>query len=184
MIQNILGAIAAFVVLVIGLGFILPDKVELQRSAVINAPQHEVYALISDFEAWDAWSPWAKLDPDAEMSISGEGVGQKMSWKSEDRNVGVGTQTVTAMDAPNSMSTHLAFEGMGEADAQFMLSSSGDGATEVTWRFETNMREGMALHMKPIATYMGFFMDGMLGPQYEEGLSNLKQVAENQTTAG
>jgi carbon monoxide dehydrogenase subunit G len=178
MLKNIIGAIVALVVIVVALGFVLPDKAEISRETVINAPQEDVYALISDFEAWNAWSPWAQIDPDAEMSISGEGVGHKMSWKSDDPNVGVGSQVITAMAPPNSMTTHLEFDGMGEADATFTLSPAGDGATKVVWSFESNMREGMALHMKPMATYMGFFMDGMLGPQYEQGLANLKDVAE------
>ncbi len=178
MLGKILVGLVGFIVIVILLGFVLPDRAAIERETVINAPQEDVYALISDFEAWNAWSPWAKMDPDAEMSVSGEGVGHRMSWVSEDPNVGVGSQVITAMDPPNSLSTHLEFEGMGEADATFTLSPAGDGATKVVWSFETNMRDGMPLHMQPVATYMGFFMDGMLGPQYEEGLTNLKAVAE------
>ena len=178
MVKNIIGGIGAILFIIIALGFILPDKATLEREIVVNAPQEEVYALVSNFEAWDAWSPWARIDPDAEMTITGEGVGQKMSWRSDDPNVGVGSQVVTAMDPPSSLTTHLEFEGMGEADAAFAFSPAPGGATKVVWSFESNMREGMALHMKPVATYMGFFMDGMLGPQYEEGLANLKRVAE------
>lgn len=178
MLGKIIGGLVGLIVILILLGFVLPDRAEVQRETIINAPQEEVYALIDDFESWNAWSPWAMIDPDAEYSISGEGVGHRMSWKSDDPKVGTGTQTITAMDAPNSLATHLAFGGMGEADATFTLSPADDGATKVVWSFETNMREGMAIHMQPMSTYMGFFMDGMLGPQYEEGLANLKKIAE------
>lgn len=178
MARNIIAAVLALVFVTIVLGFVLPDKVTLEREAIINAPQEDVYALISDFEEWDAWSPWAKIDPDAEMSISGEGIGQRMSWKSDDPNVGTGSQEITAMDPPNSLTTHMEFEGMGVADAAFTLAPTGDGATRVVWSFQSNMREGMPIYMQPMSTYMGFMMDGMLGPQYEDGLANLKKLAE------
>lgn len=178
MIGKILGGLAAIVVIVIALGFVLPDRAELQREVVIDAPQEEVFALISDFNEWDKWSPWAKIDPDAEFSLSGEGVGQKMSWKSDHPDVGNGSQEIGALEAPNKMTTLLDFGEMGRASAHFTLSPADNGGTKVVWSFESNMREGVPMHMKPMSTYMGFFMETFLGPAYEEGLANLKSVAE------
>ena len=40
------------------------------------------------------------------------------------------------------------------------------------------MREGVPVYMQPISTYMGFFMDAMVGKDYEKGLANLKRAAE------
>ncbi len=178
MLGKIIFGLIGLIVIVILLGFVLPDRVETERETIINAPQDDVYALISNFEAWDAWSPWAKLDPDMDVTITGDGVGHRMSWKSDDPNVGNGSQVVSAMDAPSSLTTRLEFEGMGNADAGFTLSPTADGATKVVWSFETNMREGMPLHMQPLVTYLGFFMGDMVGAQYEEGLADLKRVAE------
>lgn len=179
MIGKILGGLAAFIIIVVALGFILPDKAQIEREIVINAPQEEVFELVSDFGAWETWSPWANIDPNAEYSLSGEGVGQKMTWKSDHPEVGSGSQEITAMEAPNRLVTHLDFGAMGQADATFSLSPAEGGATKVVWAFESNMRKGVPMHMQPMSTYMGFFMDGFLGPAYEEGLANLKQVAEN-----
>lgn len=179
MLETILLIIVALVIIVIVLGFLLPDKVHVERETVINAPREKVFALISDFEKWDEWSPWANLDPNAKYSFSGNGVGQKMSWESEQRDVGKGTQEIVVLEPPEKVVTSLAFEGMGVAHATFDLSSAGENATKIVWSLDTNMREGIALYMKPMATYMGMFMmDGMLGKQYEEGLANLKRAAE------
>ena len=183
MIGKILGGIAALIVIVIGLGFVLPDRAEIEREIVINAPQEEVFALISDFGEWEKWSPWANIDPDAEYSFSGDGVGQKMEWKSDHPEVGNGSQEITAMDAPGLLVTHLDFGEMGKADARFTLIPTTEGNTKVVWAFESNMREGLPAHKQPMSTYMGFFMDGFLGPAYEEGLANLKRVAEAGETA-
>lgn len=179
MIGKILGGLAAFIIIVIALGFLLPDKAQVEREIVINAPQEEIFALVSDFGEWEKWSPWANIDPNAEYSFSGEGVGQRMEWKSDHPDVGAGAQEITAMEAPNTLVTHLDFGDMGQADAAFTLSPAEGGATKVVWAFESNMRKGVPAHMQPVSTYMGFFMDAFLGPAYEEGLANLKRVAEN-----
>ncbi len=178
MIKSILLGLGTLIAIVILLGFVLPDKVHLERETTINASQEEIFALVADFNQWNSWSPWAKLDPDAEYSLSGSGVGQRMEWKSEHPDVGHGAQEITALDAPNSVSTFLDFGDMGRANATFKLSPAGDGATKVVWGFDTNMRDGVPVYMQPMSTYFRFFMEGMLGPQYEEGLANLKAVAE------
>ncbi|MEM9495743.1 MAG: SRPBCC family protein [Pseudomonadota bacterium] len=178
MIGKILGGIVALIAILIVLGFVLPDKVHVERETVIAAPQEEVFALISDFGAWDAWSPWAKIDPDAKYTLTGAGVGQKMAWQSDHPKVGNGSQEITELEAPSRLVTQLEFDGMGVAEATFKLSPAADGATKVVWSLDTAMREGMAIHMQPMATYMGFFMDDMVGKDYARGLENLKKVAE------
>lgn len=177
MLGKILGGLAGLIVILIALGFVLPDKVEMERATVINAPQEEVFALVSDFNEWDRWSPWANIDPDAEYTLTGSGVGQRMEWTSDHPEVGNGSQVVTAIEEPRYVKTHLDFGDMGQADATFTLTPEGQ-STRVVWAFESNMRKGVPFYMKPMSTYMGFFMDGMLGPSYEEGLENLKKAAE------
>ena len=180
MILRILGGLVAFVVIVFALGFVLPDRARVEREIVINAPQEEVFALVSDFNEWEKWSPWASIDPDAEYTLTGQGVGQRMEWKSDNPEVGDGSQVLTAINAPDSVDTFLDFGDMGQANATFKLSPAYDGV-KVVWSFESNMRKGVPFMMKPMSTYMGFFMDGFLGPAYEEGLENLKQAAEAET---
>ncbi len=178
MIGKILGGIAALLVILVALGFILPDKVQAERETIINAPPEEVFALISDFSKWNTWSPWAEIDPDTKYAMSGSGVGHKMVWESDHQNVGNGSQVITALDPPNKMVSELEFDGMGGATATFDLSPADDGATKIIWSFETNMREGVPIYMKPMGTYMGFFMGDWVGKDYEKGLANLKAVAE------
>ena len=178
MIVRILGGIAALLVLLIALGFVLPDKVHVEREIVIDAPAADVFERISDFEAWDAWSPWANKDPNAKYAHSGSGIGQKMVWQSDHPDVGNGSQEITDIDPPYLLVTRLEFDGRGGAQATFKLSPTGDGATKVTWSLDTRMREGVPIYMMPMGTYMSFFMDGWVGKDYELGLANLKKVVE------
>ena len=72
-----------------------PSKFEVERTATIAAPQADLFAQVNDFHKWDAWSPWARLDPDAKVTIEGAeaGEGAIMSWAGNDK-VGKGTSTI------------------------------------------------------------------------------------------
>lgn len=177
LLTKIAGVLAVLIALVVAGGYLLPSNVHVERDILVDAPPEQVYALISDFNAWDAWSPWAKLDPDAEMTVSGSGLDQTMSWDSENPQVGHGTQSIVAMDEPNSFKTHLEMGDMGQADAAFTLQPEGD-QTRVVWSLDTDMREGVPALKQPINTYFGFMMDSMLGSDYEVGLQNLKNQVE------
>ncbi len=177
LIKKLIGVVLALVALVIAGGYLLPSNVHVERAILVNAPPEQVYALISDFNAWDAWSPWAKLDPNAEMTVSGSGMGQTMSWDSENPQVGHGIQSIVAMDAPSLFKTHLEMGDMGRADAAFTLQPEAD-QTRVVWSLDTDMREGVPVLKQPINTYFGFLMDSMLGNDYETGLRNLKHLVE------
>lgn len=159
------------------LGFVLPSKVHVERQTLIDAAPEEIFTHVSDFNAWGAWSPWATMDPDANMTIKGSGVGQSMTWDSENPKVGKGSQQFTQIDEPNKVVTHLDFGDMGVSDASFTLKPT-EGKTLVTWSLDSDMREGVPLMKKPMNTYFGFFMDAMLGKTYEEGLANLKALVE------
>ena len=82
MLKKILIGLAVLV-----LGFVVvvalqPSDFSVERSATMAAPQANVFAQVNDLRKWDAWSPWAKLDPDAKISFEGpeSGQGAAMSW--------------------------------------------------------------------------------------------------------
>ena len=60
----VVAAFAAFIAL-------QPSEYRVVRSATIAAPAPEVFAQVNDFHKWDAWSPWAKLDPNAKATFEG-----------------------------------------------------------------------------------------------------------------
>lgn len=160
------------------LGFVLPDQTHVEREIVINAPSEKIYALVSDFNAWDGWSPLAETNPYAELSLSGGGVGQRMEWRSNHLQMASGTQEIVAMAEPARMVSRISVNDMGAADAAFTLVPTDDGGTKVIWSFDSNMRDSVPIYLQPVATYLGYFADPMLGPAYEQGLANLKRVAE------
>ena len=73
-----------------------PDEFKVVRSATISAPPERVFPHVNDFHKWEAWSPWAKLDPNAKNSFAGaaSGTGAAMSW-SGNKKIGEGRMTIT-----------------------------------------------------------------------------------------
>ena len=99
-------------------------------------------------------------------------VGSKVAWESDNKDVGVGSQEITALDPNKRIETHLDFGAHGTAEAYFDFVET-DGTTTVTWGFDCEMGNN------PIGRYFGLMMDGMVGSKYEEGLNNLKTLAES-----
>ena len=182
LLKKIAGIVLGLVAIVFSVGFLLPSTVHVEREVLVNAQPEEVFALVSNFNAWDVWSPWAKLDPDAKMEIIGSGVGQTMFWSSENPDVGEGSQVIVNLESPRYLETHLNFGDRGVANASFTLTPENE-ATQVVWSFDTDMREGVPLFLQPVTTYLGFLMDSMVGEDYEIGLQNLKNAAETQSAS-
>ncbi len=72
-----------------------PDEFIVSRSTKISAPQEKVFPHVNDLHKWQAWSPWAKLDPNAKNSFAGtvSGTGAAMSWDGN-KKIGAGKMTI------------------------------------------------------------------------------------------
>jgi len=74
------------VVVVIGVFAVIvamrPSDFRVERSAVVSAPAPVVFAQVNDLHNWDAWSPFAKLDPAAKQTFEGPraGTGAALAW--------------------------------------------------------------------------------------------------------
>ena len=169
--------VAIAILVLLAIGFVLPGHVHVERQTVIRATPDRIFSLVGDFQQWEVWSPWANIDPNADMQISGSGLGQKMVWSSQHPKVGSGTQVITEREEPRYLRTHLEFDGQGQADATIAIEPEADGA-RVTWSLDSDVREGVPLLMKPVSAYFGLLMDSTVGRSYETGLQNLKAALE------
>src|SRR5271154_67977 len=80
-----------------------PDEFIVSRSTKISAPPGKVFPHVNDLHKWQAWSPWAKLDPNAKNSFAGadSGTGAMMSWDGN-KKIGAGRMTIIE-SAPNDL---------------------------------------------------------------------------------
>jgi uncharacterized protein YndB with AHSA1/START domain len=131
------------VVAVVG-AYFLPDRVTMERSIVIDRPPSMVYPMLDGFARFNEWSPWAEKDPATRYTYEGpaRGVGAKLAWASESSDVGVGSQTITAIDPGKRIEVRLDFGPMGTPQAHFALAPEGKGSTRLTWALTPNCRCG------------------------------------------
>jgi effector-binding domain-containing protein len=173
--------VLVLVVALIGVAFFLPNTAHVERSITIARPPSIVFAVLDSYRRFNDWSPWAAKDPNAHYTITGPvaGVGAKQSWQGDPKTVGSGSQEIVESKPNESVTTALDFGDMGKARARFILSSDGKG-TRVKWTLDTQAPLALdgQLIWNAIGRYMGFFMDGMVGPDYETGLAKLKTLVE------
>ena len=176
MVRNIIIGLIALIVVVVGVAFVLPQNVHVERSTVIAAAPDQVFAVVNDFTRSKEWGPWYKRDPKMKLTLEGPpaGLGAKMSWKSESE--GEGSQEIIESKPFSYVKTKLEFRPQGTAFAAFTLEPA-EGGTKVVWSMDTDMG------MNPIGRYMGLMFDGWVGKDYEEGLANLKKLIEEGATA-
>jgi hypothetical protein len=168
----------AIVVVVLIAGVLLfaatkPDTFRVQRAASIKAPPEKIAAVLGDFHAWQAWSPWEKMDPAMKRSYSGaeKGKGAAYAWEGNGK-VGQGRMEITDA-APSRVALNLDFIKPFEAHNKvvFTLTPKGD-ATEVNWAMQ-----GPVPYMAKIV-HVFMDMDSMVGKDFEAGLANLKTITE------
>jgi uncharacterized protein YndB with AHSA1/START domain len=171
---NILYVIAAVVIVVLILAAAKPDVFRIERKIDIKATPEEIFAHLEDFHLWAAWSPWEKLDPAMTRSFSGapSGKGAGYAWQGN-KKVGRGSMEILEAAMPSRLIIKLDFFEPFEAHntAEFSLAAGGQETT-VTWA----MFGPSPFMMKVMHVFMN--MDKMVGKDFEEGLNNLKNVAE------
>jgi Polyketide cyclase / dehydrase and lipid transport len=174
MINIILFLIPIAIIVVLALAARQPDDFRITRTGSISAAPSAIFPHVNNLQNWEAWSPWAKLDPKAKNVFEGptEGAGAKMSWAGNNK-VGVGSMTITESRPSDFIQFKLEFQKPMKATniAEFNFTPDGD-QTIVTW--------SMSGTNNFMAKVMGMIMncDKMVGGQFEQGLAALKAVAE------
>ncbi|MBK7354546.1 SRPBCC family protein [Propionivibrio sp.] len=174
MIRTVAVIIALLVAAILIYAATRPDAFRIERSTSIKAPPEKVFALINDFHQWEAWSPWEKIDPEIKRTYSGalSGKGAVYAW-SGNKDIGQGRMEIIESSSPASVVLKLDFITPFEAHntVEFTLVAQGNSTT---------VTQAMYGPSPFISKLMGLFfsMEKMVGEKYEEGLANLKLIAE------
>lgn len=166
--------LAAAIAIVLVLALRKPDTIHVVRSTEVRAPIEKVFGLIQDLHAFNTWNPWAKMDPAIQLQYRGPQAGRGAVSAWESRKVGSGSMEIVEVDPPKRVSIRLDFIKPFAATnrAAFVLSPTTSGTTNVRWEME-----GPASFVQRV---MGVFVDveGMMGKSFEDGLADLRKVAE------
>jgi hypothetical protein len=165
----LVGLIALFLLV----AAVMPSDYRVERSIVIHAPVQDVFAKVVDFRQWPSWSPWLDMDRDAQVSMSGAPGEIGAVWRWDGDTVGVGNLTLVEFTTNTSIHSHLVFlePFQMESEDLWQFESNG-GETVVTWANEGELTY-------PFMRFLGPFLDGMMGKDYEKGLHRLKVMVEN-----
>ena len=113
-----------------------PSQFRVARRATMSAPASAVYAQVNDFHNWEAWSPWAKLDPAAKNSFEGPsaGIGAIFRWAGNSE-VGEGSMTITESRPSEVILIKLEFlkPFAGTNIAEFTFQPEGDETVLTGW---------------------------------------------------
>jgi hypothetical protein len=173
----VLWVAGAVAVLIAGFAIVVamqPGEFRVTRSAKMKASPAAVFEQVNSFQKWDAWSPWAKLDPNAKVEFSGPtaGEGAKFAWSGNDK-VGAGQQEIVESKPDELIRIRLEFERPMTATNTVELTFKPQAdETVVAWTmFGPNNFMGKAF---------GLFVDcdKLVGADFEKGLENLKAIVE------
>ena len=171
---TILAVVAALIGGVLVVAAMRPNTFSVQRSTTIKAPPDRVYPLIEDFYNWATWSPWEKLDPGMRKTFGGatRGNGAVYEWDGNNK-AGAGRMEITATAAPHRLTIALDFtRPFRSSNTTAITLDPKSDSTMITW----------AMHgPQPFASKLfGLFvnMDTLIGKDFEQGLANIKAIAE------
>lgn len=171
---TILAVLAVALVGLVGFASTKPDTYHVERSVSLAATPADAFPFVNDFTKWATWNPFRHGDPDmkTETSENPVGVGAWTSWKGNSQ-VGEGKMTITGAMPDAQVIEHIDFLAPmpGQGTATFKMEAEGEG-TKFTWAMDGDMN----LISKVMDLVVG--MEGMIGPQFEDGLAELKPLVE------
>jgi len=175
MAKKILIGIVILVIVFVIIVAIQPPQYRVVRTTAIAAPQTAVFEQVNDLHKWEAWSPWAKLDPGMKQTYEGSpaGTGAIYHWSGNNK-VGEGRMTILESRANDLVRIKLDFikPFASTADTEFSFKPDAN-QTAVAW--------SMAGKKNFMSKAFGLFvnMDKMIGGDFEKGLAQLKSLVEN-----
>jgi uncharacterized protein YndB with AHSA1/START domain len=151
-----------------------PNDFRVARTRTMNAPAERIFALINDFRNFGRWSPWEKLDPAMQRTLSGppSGSGAVYEWSGNGK-AGAGRMEITESIPSSRIQMTLDFIKPFKAHnvATYVIEQQGSSTT-VTWT--------MSGPANFISKLMQVFvsMDTLVGKDFDEGLDNIKRLVE------
>jgi uncharacterized protein YndB with AHSA1/START domain len=147
-----------------------PGTKQVRRSVSIEAPVEAVYNQVVAFENWKKWDAWYQKDSSQKRTYNGRVGDKSYGYKWESDNDDLGTGSVTMYAVKHSERLDFTFSFGQRTNSGYFTFTSKSGTTEVEWVMTSELAYPM--------TILNYFIDGMVGSDFEIGLANLKEYAE------
>lgn len=170
--KRILIGVILLVLLFAGIGLALPAHFKVERSVTIAAPAEKVYPLIAAPSEWRRWSAWNQRDPKMQIEYAGPAAGAGARWTWRSGSEGNGEMEFTEALPSQRLAYRLSIPEFGMQSTGLLSIEPQGSGVRISWSNEGNMGAS------PVNRWFGLFMDRMVGPDFEAGLTNLKRLAE------
>ena len=171
--KKILVVVAAVILTLVVVSQLLPSTYHAERSIVIAAKPEVIFPWLNHLKKWPEWSAWTTAkDPTLVYAYEGpeEGVGAISKWDA--KKLGAGSMKLTESDPAKGLKFDLNFEHGKYLSTGTLAFEAGDAGTKVTWSMDGKVSRN------PLDRFFSLLMDKFIGPDFEEGLANLKKKAE------
>lgn len=171
--KKVLLALGVLLLLLVTVSQFLPASYHAERSVVIAAKAETIHPWINNVKKWPEWSAWTTAkDPSLVYNYDGpdEGAGATSKWES--KKMGQGQMKIVESDPAKLVKIDLSFEHGKYLSTGTLTYAAVEGGTKVTWSMDG------AVSRNPLDRFFGLLMNKMVGPDFEEGLANLKKKAE------
>lgn len=171
--ETLIITLAIIIIVLVLVSFFLPENWSVKRSIEVESTPEKLYNMTVELKDWEKWSPWHALDPNTKWVYSDNtyGEGAWYTWESKKRNVGNGKLTTVLAKPHEKSSFLLEFQGMKASTASFTFEPINANNVKVTWSLEGKN--------KGLSKLMSLLMGVFVGKDFENGLANIKRVAES-----
>ncbi|WP_462251580.1 SRPBCC family protein [Ferruginibacter sp.] len=172
----ILVVLLSIIILFLLLALIIKKDFKLDKQIIINKSKTEVFNYLKMIRNQEKYSVWVMKDPNINIVYTGADgtVGFTSSWKSDDKNVGIGAQEIIKLNENESMEVEIRFKKPFEATnyARTTLNAVTNNQTNVSTTFMGKQKFPMNV--------MNLFMDKLVGKDMQQNLVNMKVNIEKQ----
>jgi len=168
-------AIVAALMLLVGL--VLPSSRHLSESVETNRKMTIVYDTINSLRRFKDWNPLVLRDPTAKLDLSGpaSGVGAKLSFESDNQQVGNGSWEIVESVPGKSVKYAIEDQRRGhDKVTEFTLKPTGRGA--VKRNVEITQTYDVSYGWNLIGRYAGLYVSRHIGDDMKLGLSRLTNM--------
>ena len=174
---EILISFAIVIVLMLIVGLVLPSSRHLSESVETNRKMTIVYDTINSLRRFKDWNPLVLRDPKAKLELSGpaSGVGAKLSFASDNQQVGNGSWEIIESVPGKSVKYAIDDQRRGhDKVTEFILTPTGRGAVkrnvQITETYDVTYGWNL------IGRYAGLYVSRHVGDDMKLGLSRLTNM--------
>jgi hypothetical protein len=173
MLAAAVGLLLGAFLLVAAIGVLLPARIKVARTLMIDLPPERIFPWVADLRLWPGWTVWNRSeDPTLSYSYPSAttGLAGSMHWIAA--GFGSGSLIITRFEANRTLGYEMRLlTRAAVVQGGIALEPGEGGATKVWWRDEVD------LGGNPFRKLAGPFVARALGKSFDRNLAGLNAAA-------